>query len=133
MWKKKLADVTGTSYKPRQQEEDAWEDTSGVYDANGKLLSIEDYADDNVGALDDDDKWIDDFDNNEGLVEDQEIFNMDTGWSIEDFVAEAPDVAVADYQVDLSCTFTAAANFLLYILYICQSHLYCAWFRRPSQ
>lgn len=125
-WKKKLADVTGISYKPRQQEEEAWEDTSGVYDADGNLLSIEDYANDDDGALDDDAKWIDDFDNNEGLVEDQEIFNMDTGWSIEDFVAQAPDAAVADHKVDLSCIFTMAAMAVFRILYICQPHLYYA-------
>lgn len=93
-----MADITGTEYKPRQQgeEEEAWEDTTGVYDADGNLLSVEDYDDDdNVGALDDDD----DFDDNEGLVEDQEIFNLDTGWSIEDFVAAAPETPVADHKV----------------------------------
>lgn len=92
-----MADITGTEYKPRQQEEEeAWEDTTGIYDADGNLLSLEDYAeDDNVGALDDDD----DFDNNEGLVEDQEIYNLDTGWSIEDFVAAAPETPVADHKV----------------------------------
>lgn len=109
MWKKKLADVTGTSYKPQQQDEEAWEDTSGVYDSDGNLLSVEDYANDNDGALGNNDEWLDDFDNNEGLVEDQEIFNMDTGWSIEDFVADAPAAAVADLQVNLSCIFSKAA------------------------
>ena len=114
-----MADVTGTSYKPRPQEEEAWEDTSGVYDVDGNLLSVEDYANDDDGAVDKDDTWIDDFDNNEGLVEDQEIFNMDTGWSIEDFVADAPAAAVADHKVDLPCVFTKAAISLFHNLFIC--------------
>ena len=126
VWKKKLADVTGTRYKPRQQEEEAWEDTSGVYDTDGNLLSVEDYANDNDGALVNSDEWIDDFDNNEGLVEDQEIFNMDTGWSIEDFVADAPAAAVADHKVHPASAFSKAVISLLHKMYICQSHLYCA-------
>ena len=115
-----MADVTGTSYKPRPQEEEAFEDTSGVYDADGNLLSIEDYANDDDGALDNDDEWIDDFHNDEGLIEDQEIFNMDTGWSIEDFVAAAPAAAVADHKVDLSRMFTIAAISLFHKICICQ-------------
>ena len=115
-----MADVTGTSYKPRPQEEEAFEDTSGVFDADGNLLSIEDYANDDDGALDNDDEWIDDFHNDEGLIEDQEIFNMDTGWSIEDFVAAAPAAAVADHKVDLSRMFTIAAISLFHKTCICQ-------------
>ena len=115
-----MADVTGTSYKPRPQEEEAFEDTSGVYDADGNLLSIEDYANDDDGALDNDDEWIDDFHNDEGLIEDQEIFNMDTGWSIEDFVAAVPAAAVADHKVDLSRMFTIAAISLIHEICICQ-------------
>ncbi|KAL3145816.1 hypothetical protein ABBQ38_015190 [Trebouxia sp. C0009 RCD-2024] len=99
-WRQKLADATGIKYKPGQQEEEAWQDTSGVYDADGNPLSLEDYADVDAAVdnkSEDDDEWSD-LDDNEGLVEDQEIFNMDTGWSIEDFVAEAPDVAAGDHK-----------------------------------
>lgn len=97
-----MADATGIKYKPGQQEEEAWQDTSGVYDADGNPLSLEDYADVDAAVdnkSEDDDEWSD-LDDNEGLVEDQEIFNMDTGWSIEDFVAEAPDVAAGDHKVE---------------------------------
>ena len=102
-WKKQLADATGAKYKPKEQQEDAWEDTTGLYDTHGNLLSFEDYADDDDGeALDDDDDdrdWADDFGDNEGLVEDQEIFNMDTGWAIEDFIADAPEPPALDHKV----------------------------------
>lgn len=111
-WRQQLADATGTRYKPEQQEEEAWQDTSGVYDTDGNLLSIEDYADDVDSEIDnkgDDDEWSDDFDDNDGLVEDQEIFNLDTGWSIENFVADAPDVAADDHKVaHIMCSFLAS-------------------------
>ena len=101
-----MADATGITYRPGQQEEGTWQDTSGVYDADGNPLSLEDYADDIDGDVNndsrgEDDDWSDDdFEDNDGLVEDQEIFNMDTGWSIENFVANAPAVAAGDYKVE---------------------------------
>ena len=102
-WKKKLAAGTGTKYKPKQHEEEAWQDTSGIYDTDGNLLSLEDFVDDDVagatGNDDDDDEWTDNFDDNEGLVEDKEIFNLETGWSIEDFVADAPEESSANHKV----------------------------------
>lgn len=33
----------------------------------------------------DDNVWTDDFADDAGVIEDQEIYNMDTGWSIQDF------------------------------------------------
>lgn len=103
-----MADATGIKYKPGQQEEEAWQDTSGVYDAEGNPLSLDDYADDSDADVannsEDDDDGSDGFEDNEGLVEDQEIFNMDTGWSIEDFVTDdAPDVAAGDHKVESCC------------------------------
>lgn len=79
-WKKQLATVTGVKYKPGPQQEDAWEDSTGVYDTDGNQLSLEDISDD-----DNDDAWVDDFGDDTGVIEDKEIFNMDTGWSIQDF------------------------------------------------
>ena len=101
-WKKQLAEATGLKHKRKQQQDETWQDTTGVYDTDGNLLSIEDYAEDDNDDLDhatDTDEWSDDFDDNEGLVEDQEIFNMDTGWSIEDFVANAPEAPPLNSKV----------------------------------
>ncbi|DBB03803.1 hypothetical protein WJX82_011159 [Trebouxia sp. C0006] len=81
-WKKQLATVTGVKYKPGPQQEDLWEDSTGVYDTDGNQLSLEDISDDDD---DDDDAWVDDFGDDTGVLEDKEIFNMDTGWSIQDF------------------------------------------------
>lgn len=81
-WKKQLATVTGVKYKPGPQQEDSWEDSTGVYDTDGNQLSLEDISDDDD---DDDDAWVDDFGDDTGVLEDKEIFNMDTGWSIQDF------------------------------------------------
>ncbi len=79
-WKKQLATVTGVKYKPGPQQEDSWEDSTGVYDSDGNQLLLEDISDD-----DNDDAWVDDFGDDTGVIADKEIFNMDTGWSIQDF------------------------------------------------
>ena len=80
-WKKQLATVTGVKYKPEPQQEDSWEDSTGVYDTDGNQLSLEGISEDD----NDDDVWVDDFEDDTGVTEDKEIFNMDTGWSIQDF------------------------------------------------
>lgn len=82
-WKKQLATVTGVKYKPEPQQEDNWENTTGVYDTDGNQLSVEDMSEDDNSE--DDDVWTDDFADDAGVIEDQEIYNMDTGWSIQDF------------------------------------------------
>ena len=42
----------------------------------------------------DDDDWAADFGDDSGVVEDQEIFNLDTGWSIQDFDGDVQQPAV---------------------------------------
>lgn len=96
-WKKQLATVTGVKYKPGPQQEDTWEDNTGVYDTDGNQLSLEDISDDN------DDAWVDDFGDDTGVIEDKEIFNMDTGWSIQDFeriVQQPPERQEAAQEAD---------------------------------
>ena len=93
-WKKQLAGVTGVKYKPAQQQDDEWQDTTGVYDTDGNLLSLED-------VLEDDD-WDDDFADDSGVVEDQEIFNLDTGWSVQDFEGVVQQPPMHEKQVQHS-------------------------------
>jgi len=102
-WKKQLATVTGVKYKP--QQEDTWEDSTGVYDTDGNQLSLEDMSDD-----DNDDAWVDDFGDDTGVIEDKEIFNMDTGWSIQDFegvVQQPPERQVQHSSCSLSAYYAA--------------------------
>ena len=97
-WKKQLATVTGVKYKPEQQQENDWENTTGVYDTDGNQLSVEDMTEDDNNE--DDDVWTDDFADDAGVIEDQEIYNMDTGWSIQDFegVVQQPPKTEVDRQ-----------------------------------
>jgi len=104
-WKKQLATVTGVKYKPGPQQEDTWEDSTGVYDTDGNQLSLEDMSDD-----DNDDAWVDDFGDDTGVIEDKEIFNMDTGWSIQDFegvVQQPPERQVQHSSCSLSAYYAA--------------------------
>lgn len=98
-WKKQLATVTGVKYKPEPQQEDSWEDSTGVYDTDGNQLSLEGISEDD----NDDDVWVDDFEDDTGVTEDKEIFNMDTGWSIQDFqgvVQQPPERQEAAQEPD---------------------------------
>ena len=115
-WKKQLATVTGVKYKPGPQQEDSWENSTGVYDTDGNQLSPEDISDDDNG-----DAWVDDFGDDTGVIEDKEIFNMDTGWSIQDFegVVQQPPERQVQYSTGSPLVYYAA-------LCIRISHV-CCW------
>ncbi|KAL0037059.1 hypothetical protein WJX77_011070 [Trebouxia sp. C0004] len=111
-WKKQLATVTGVKYKPGPQQEDIWKDSTGVYDTDGNQLSLEDMSDG-----DNDDAGVDDFGDDTGVIEDKEIFNMDTGWSIQDFegvVQQPPErQKAAQEPVEDTAGLGMAANSIL--------------------
>lgn len=51
------------------------------------------------------DDWDDDHDDSEGVLEDREVYNMDTGWSLTDLELDDADFTDDDTQVCvLGCT-----------------------------
>ena len=89
-WKQQLADVAGVKYKPQQQQQQQELDhVDGGSDA--EQTSLEDIFGDD---------WADD-DDDEGVVEDREVYNMDTGWSLTDLELDDAELEDSDGQVAL--------------------------------
>ena len=84
-----MADVAGVKYKPQQQQQQQ------------ELDHVEKGSDAEQTSLEDifGDDWADDDD--EGVVEDREVYNMDTGWSLTDLELDDAELEDSDGQVAL--------------------------------
>ena len=102
-WKRDLSNLTGVNYNPPRRNivfDDSKVISTGTYDSSGRRVDDEDDDDGSDGDLtaeqlkalleagsdsESDDDWSDDFDDFKGVVKDEEIFNMNSGWSISDY------------------------------------------------
>lgn len=91
-WKQQLADATGVKFKPEQQPQpQAWindDDSDSETQQNATLEDI--FADDWAGE-----------DDAEGVIEDREVYNMDTGWSLTDLELDDLEPQSDEAQVQL--------------------------------
>lgn len=105
-WKRELSKLTGVNYNPPQRNivfDDSKVISTGTYDSSGRRVDDDDDDDGSDGDLtdaqlkallepgsdsdseSDDDDWSDNFDDLKGVVKDEEIFNLNSGWSISDY------------------------------------------------
>ena len=85
-WRQQLADAAGVTYKPAKQQPLA--DSKALVDTQDELSAEDMFIED----------WIEEGDN-KGIIEDTEVYNMDTGWSLTDLDLDDTQTPLGDVEV----------------------------------